>query len=183
MDAFVLWLVSVMMVWVPAPESARDRYEAYARDAAMVAMDPVEAPLFRGESGRVQTALLLLSIASLEGYYRDDVDRGEVRGDGGNSWCLMQVNTGGERVVMRGPLYGYAKASAHDGWSGRDLVQDRRKCFRAALHIARESFKVCGNLSLYATGKCYRGGEPAGNLRLGRAKSVRVTWRDAAVGL
>jgi hypothetical protein len=188
MDAFLSFLVVVMLGWVPSqsgqtPEETRVRYAEFARDAATVAFDRAEAPLFHGEAGRVKTAITLLSIASLEGYYRDDVDNGTKRGDSGNSWCLMQVNTGGQRIVMRGQMYGYALANTVQGWSGKDLVEDRTKCFRAALHIARESMKVCGNLSVYATGKCYRGGEPAGTLRLNRAKEAFRGWMtgDSAI--
>lgn len=188
MNAFIAWLVGTMLVWVPvpegqSPESVRVRYVAYAQDAVDVAFDASEVPLFKGMDGRAKTATLLLSIASLEGYYRADVDNGITRGDSGNSWCLMQVNTGGERVVMKGSLYGYASRASTQGWSGKDLVQDRQKCFRAALHIARESLQVCGNLSLYATGKCYRKGEPAGRLRLARAKEAFHEWwgRDTDV--
>lgn len=178
MELFVTWLVAKMLVWVPgynseATNDTKARYESFARDAVTVAFDPDEKPLFGGANARVKTAVTLLSIASFESGYRHSVDIGEERGDSGSSWCLMQVHLpGAVRVTLKGDVYGYAGYKSSDGWSGKDLVEDRKRCFRAALHIARESYRVCGNLSVYATGKCYREADPVSRLRTDRAKET-----------
>jgi hypothetical protein len=47
-----------------------------------------------------------------------------------------------------------------EGWTGADLTADRKTCFRAGLHVARESFRMCKGfptnerLSAYASGQC-----------------------------
>src|SRR4051794_30812822 len=95
--ALAAYLVSAMTTWTPPqhhPEgatAAAKRYESIALDIATVVSDEKEAPVFAGEHGRTQTALLLAAIASFESAYRADVDNGRVRGDGGVSWCVMQV--------------------------------------------------------------------------------------------
>src|ERR1700761_7071563 len=73
MDSLVAYLVAAMVGWVPLyaqpnelPDEVMDRYESIARDAATVALDPDEAPLFEGPDGRTRTALLMLSVASFE---------------------------------------------------------------------------------------------------------------------
>jgi hypothetical protein len=143
-----------MLSWVPlyahAPkESAADvqeRYESIARDVATVALDGGEQPLFGGDNGRVETALLMLSVASFESSFRKSVDDGIGRGDHGRSYCLMQIRVG--------------SGTTAEGWTGPQLVEDRQRCFRAGLHILRGSFGICqklaieDRLSAYATGRC-----------------------------
>jgi hypothetical protein len=173
MSSLVPYLVAAMTSWVPlynhAPteqiDEARARYESIARDAATVAMDDDEAPLFDGPEGRAQTALLMLSIASYESGYRKRVDDGRVLGDSGHSFCLMQIRVG--RGVTR------------EGWSGKDLVTDREHCFRAALHILRTSFGIChalpveDRLSAYASGRCFADAAISRS-RIGRARNWRA---------
>jgi hypothetical protein len=156
-ETIVVYLVGAMLSWVPlhalapfesAPD-ARARYESIARDAISVAFDPQEAPLFPGREGRLETAVLMLSVASYESGFRRRVDDGLRRGDNGLSYCLMQLRVG-TGVTL-------------EGWSAKDLVADRRLCFRAALHMMRYSFAACANLpiedglSVYATGRCIEG--------------------------
>jgi hypothetical protein len=147
----ITWLVAAMFAWAPARESERARYTEIATDLAAVTFDEAEAPLFSGESGRAETALLLASIAAHESTFRKEVDDGRVRGDSGRSWCFMQLHVGGGKTF--------------DGWTGQDLVADRRKCFRAGLHIARWSFHSCTGvpliekLSAYASGSCGKSAE------------------------
>lgn len=157
-----LWLVGAMMAWVPTlrpTESAR--YADIARDIATVALDPAEEPAFAGADGRARTALLLASIASFESGYRADVDDGRVKGDHGTSVCLMQVR-----------VFGKTK----EGWTAKDLTEDRQKCFRVALRLVRTSFEWCkarvleDRLAGYTVGSC-REGEPLARARFGRAKT------------
>jgi hypothetical protein len=140
------WLVGAMLSWVPPlHDTDRSRYEAIAHDLASVAFDQNEEPAFVGPAGRAKTALLMASIASFESQFRADVDDGRTIGDHGHSYCLMQVQVIGKTA---------------EGWTGHDLVTDRKKCFRAALKRIRISFDWCRShaledrLSGYTTGLC-----------------------------
>ncbi len=170
MDGLVSYLVSAMLSWVPlyaqtaeSKEDALGRYESIAQDAAAVAYDDREAPLFSGPNGRAQTALLMLSIASYESSYQKAVDDGTGLGDHGHSFCLMQIRVG--------------VGVTREGWTGQDLVSERARCFRAALHILHGSFNVCRKLpvedrmSAYATGRCFENASVSRS-RIGRAR----TW-------
>lgn len=162
------WLLAAMMSWAPPMRSGDEsRYQEIARDAAEVAFDPEEEPLYPGPEGRAHTALLLLAIASLESRYELEVDDGRRRGDGGRAWCLMQVQPG-QGIELTDWTYRYARG----GWIGPDLVEDRKKCFRVGLHVARDSFRACRRekLSVYTSGRCIEGQRHARH-RLLRASS------------
>ncbi len=170
MHSLVTYLVAAMLAWVPmrahAPlESAEDglaRYESIATDAATVAMDENEEALFGGPAGRSETALLMLSIASYESSFRRAVDDGTQLGDHGHSYCLMQIRVGG--------------GETREGWTGKQLVDDRTRCFRAALHILHASFHACrklvveDRLSAYASGRCFANASVSRS-RIWRARS------------
>jgi hypothetical protein len=171
MPDVVSYLVAAMTAWVPLhahaepkPDTA-ERYDSIAHDAMTVAFDEAEAPLFPGPNGRAQTALLMLSVASLESSFKQSVDYGARLGDHGRSFCLMQIRVGNGKTA--------------EGYTGADLVTDRAKCFRTGLHILRGSFNACHNLPLedrmsaYATGRCTPGEENS-RLRVGRA----LGWWD-----
>lgn len=168
----ITWLVAAMFAWAPARESERARYTEIASDLAAVTFDEEEAPLFGGASGRAETALLLASIAAHESTFRKDVDDGRVRGDSGRSWCLMQLHIGGGKTF--------------DGWTGQDLIADRRKCFRAGLHIARWSFHTCTELPLveklsaYASGSCGKSAESRQMITRAMAYFKRKPVRDSS---
>jgi len=162
------YLLSAMVAWMPPKVHHREgeaaallRYEAIATDIAKIALDENEQPLFAGEDGRTQTALLVASIASFESHFRADVDEGKARGDNGVSWCLMQVQVHGKTA---------------EGWTGAELVNDRTKCLKAGLHLIRESFAMCKHMPLrhklsgYTVGTC--GSDTASEWRVGRA----VKW-------
>jgi hypothetical protein len=144
----ITWLVAAMFAWAPARESERARYTEIASDLVTVVYDPEEPALFAGDGARAETALVLASIAAHESTFRVDVDDGRKRGDSGSSWCLMQMHVGSGKTV--------------EGWTGEDLVKDRKLCFSAALHIAKWSFQTCNvfpleeRLSAYASGHCGR---------------------------
>jgi len=190
------WATARMAAWQPAGKSfyadAKEteadglaRYDVIARDAFSVAFDPSEPPLFSGPNGRAKTMATLLAIASWESGFRRDVDLGlgpAARGDGGRSHCMMQiqlstVDPSTKRTKMRVVMDGDGWKFAYDGktgWGGEDLVQDRQKCFRAGLHMARVSFRACSGLpvaerlSVYASGNC-TAGRAASALRMNRA--------------
>jgi hypothetical protein len=128
------YLFAAMLTWaplgwhdytrIPRTETLA-RYGSIASDLADVVLDPEEVPLFDGPTGRAQTAVLMLSIASYEsGGFRADVDRQDKpTGDGGHAWCL-------------GQLHGkYAEG-----------LTDRQSCFRGMLHALRDSWAMCNDI-------------------------------------
>ena len=166
-------------------EDATSRYEEIAKDVVYVVWDENERPIFQGSRGRERTAMVLLAVATFESAFRRDVDFGVgkmSRGDGGKSWCLNQINLGKlnsngstpTRIVVT--LGGGYKFTEHqdEGWSGQDLVDDRQKCFHAALSILRSSFAACSKnpiehrLTQYTSGACGQG-EGASRIRMGLA--------------
>lgn len=169
------WLLLAMRAWIPfAPnadaEAEAARYAAIAETARAVAWG--ERPVFKGEEeeARAKGALLLLSIASYEGSFSAAVDDGRVTGDGGRSWCLAQVNYPAapghtSLIVVNGD---FKWSPVADGWTPRDLVTDRVKCFTAAYAIVRTSIRQCGNLSVYTSGSC-NAKERKAKERMGRA--------------
>lgn len=203
MEKVIAWIVSLIVSVAPPDraqyipearetvEEANARYESIARDLVEVVYDQNESPLFPGARGRQRTITVILAAATFESSFRKDVDFGEgkfSKGDNGKSWCLNQLNLGvadGEGVTPNRILVttsgGYKFLPKHheDGWTGTELVQDRRKCFRAALAVLRSSFASCRSLNLpledrlrvYASGDCERGSE-ASHRRMGLA----VRW-------
>lgn len=206
MDIVIAWIIAIMVSVSPvgraqyakeakeSREETTERYESIAKDLAEVVYDPAEKPLFSGPNGRAKTALVLLAISNYEsGGYRRDVDfnKGKLaRGDGGKSWCMMQIllgtpNSEGKtrRRVIVTPGGGYEwTTDPTKGWGGEDLIEDRKKCFRTGLSMARVSFNACGGsqaslkdrLKLYASGNCSTEGENASRIRMGLAKH----WMD-----
>jgi len=156
MNLIFTWALSAIMSWAPLEYNTQesydegyDRYESIAEDLIDVVYDHSEEPVFDGEYGRAKTLMLMLSIANKESGFQKFVDYGigaRSHGPGGGQWCLMQINIGS----------GVTK----EGWSGKDLIKDRKKCFTSALHILRSSFNSCKHLkeedklSGYAAGKC-----------------------------
>lgn len=197
------WALERMVAWSPPGKSfypdakenedeGKTRYESIVRDAMSVAYDPSEPPLFNNDPiGRAKTLAVMLAIADSEsGGYRKDVDFniGKLaRGDGGKSWCLMQIqlsrpNADGRtsvRIGLKGDVYEYVYAK-DKGFGGEDLIANRRACFRVALHMARESFRACAylpvedRLSIYAGGDCTVG-RAASRVRVGKA----IRWLAA----
>jgi hypothetical protein len=156
------WVLAAMMTWVPLRSDAElTRYDAIAHDFAAVALDAAEEPPFSGDLGRAKTALLMASIASFESGYRADVDDGRTTGDHGQSYCIMQV-----RVIGK----------TREGYAGKDLIEDRKKCMRVALRFIRESFRWCqasaleDRLSGYTVGSCKE------NERFSRDRVLRDKW-------
>jgi len=134
-------------------ETAKERTERYreiAHDIATVVLD--EPPLYRSKHGRARTAALIVAVAYFESAFAKHVDKGigpYSRGDYGRSWCMLQLNVG--------------RGKTAEGWTGKDLVNDRRKCIRAGLHAMARSFGTCRRgafehrLAAYASGSCRRG--------------------------
>lgn len=174
--ALVIWLSSMMMKWSPiihhtrshipeaqeSQEQGEKRYRENAEAIIRVAYDPNEKPLFWGPYARARTAVLIASIAYFESGFRRDVDTGigkYARGDGGRSHCPMQIQTG---VCTKSNCKGTVPDTdpVVSTWTGKDLTDDRNKCYRAGLHVLRRAMSACASLppesrlSAYASGKC-----------------------------
>ncbi len=175
------WVYEASLAWVPlasvsgweSKEQADVRRLSIATDVTAVAFDPQESPLFASGTdfaSRANTALFLASIASYESGYDVRVDQGHCEAlpgglkagwcDNGHAHSLWQHNIGDGKTL--------------DGWTKNDLVSDRRKAVRAALHALQHSAKMCGKsfsgadaFSVYAQGFC--GLSPKMRERLGRA--------------
>src|SRR5438445_11528132 len=116
----VAWLVAAMSAWAPPGPNDSIRYDAIARDILTVALDPEESPVFDEPDARARTALVLASFAAAEsGGFQIDVDSGKRRGARG-AVCMMQITVGPH--------------GTSDGWSAKDLIENRSRCVRAGLH-------------------------------------------------
>lgn len=140
-------------------EEGRARYAEIARDLTAVVYEDETKPLFSGKRGKERTVAVVLAVAHLESGFRKDVDRGAGklgRGDHGRSWCLMQVQAGVTGTVPSGN-------AITRGYTGADLVADRKKCFRAGIEMLRQSLSACKDqpmkdrLAVYASGSCDKG--------------------------
>ena len=160
MNLLVVWLTAAMLAWSPpqpskiGPES--ERYATIARSVLDIAFDPVEKPLFAGMTGRAKTALQILAIAGFESNFREDVQYGTKRGKAGDA-CLMQIIVPRSKTLRLNELsYEWIPAKSEErGFTADDLVgPDTHSYFRADLHMVRESFQICGDLSMYTNGKC-----------------------------
>lgn len=168
----VLVLVARMLAWSPPNPWTGDaaRYVGVAVDAVDVAFDPAEEPLLPGPRGRELTAAIILAVASAESNFELAVEDGRKRGDHGRAWCLMQVQPGQGIVLTEDGTYRYARG----GLDGPALARDRAACFRAGLHVLRDSMRACARLpledrlSVYTSGRC-QVGEPRARLRMRRA--------------
>jgi len=174
MEALIAYLVSAMLAWAPPwcsegerpsthacrvgrtyPDAVEDRdatiarYEQIAADVALVVLE--ERPIVGGRDARARTALLLLSFGFFESAFRRDVDLNLgkfARGDFGHSWGIWQL-----RLDARGIK------TTKEGWTGPDLIADRTKGARAALHKMQGAVGLCrgslaDRLTLYRWGTC-----------------------------
>ena len=162
----VVWLTLAMLAWCPPPKGKEGpetmRYATIAWTALDVAFDPAEKPLFDGPHGRSKTALQLLAIAGFESSFRRDVQMGQTRGKAGDS-CLMQIIPASagikkKRMQLTPLLYKWSEPRLEPGPDdirAEDIEgPDAHLCFRLGLHIVRESFQICHDLSMYTNGKC-----------------------------
>lgn len=164
------WLVAIVLTMFPvervepndvaAQETYRRHVDEVVTDIVAVAYDPTETPEITGDHARALTAAMITVIAAGEsGGFNRTVELGHARGDGGKSWCLMQMNIGSGRT--------------DEGWTGPDLISDRRKCLRSGMRAANRSIKSCSRwgllsgLSIYDTGKCVKN-EKISVSRMGR---------------
>jgi hypothetical protein len=194
-DKLANWAFDRISMWSPpgksaykedyeSAESGSIRYRSVIEDAISVVYDPNESPVFQGPIGRAKTLALVLAIADSESGFRRTVDSGEVRGDKGNSWCLMQIWVGQDKSKTRSEFNidieskFWKRAPKGFGYGGEDMVADRKVCFRVALHMIRRSFASCYNnpvserLAIYASGQGCDVGKDASKNRVGKA----INW-------
>lgn len=128
-------LLGLMTHWAP-PVSADDavRYDAIASQAFSVASERDWLGL-----SSLDTAVMLLAIASYESGFRADIDSGRVRGSRGEV-CLGQIQA---PIALR-----------------EQAAKDRNVCFRMMLQRIAESRTWCRHLPLrerlsgYTVGRC-----------------------------
>ncbi len=211
MHAFIAWIVSFIIAVAPpsrpqfipdakeTQEEALARYESIAHDVVDVVYSDPSPPLFTGPNGRAREVALVLAVMFHESGFRRDVDYGlgkVARGDSGRSYCLMQVQVGGgrttswNRVKNRFALPSDPKDDVVAGWSGPDMVQERKKCIEAGLRLVRTSFGACSShpllerLRVYTSGSCDKGGKESAS-RVGKAVNWYTLhpapWRDVDV--
>lgn len=161
MNTVIAWLVTFIVAVAPptrpqfipdakeTPAEATARYESIASDIASVVWDQNNTALFSGPNGRAKTASVIMSIMSHESAFRKDVDFGlgnQARGDGGKSWCLMQINVGTGRswswnTKLNRPAYpNDPKEDIVQGFTGEEMTKDRKKCILAGYRIMKVSF-------------------------------------------
>jgi hypothetical protein len=181
--SLVRYLVAAMTFWSPLREHAPEppgvvleRYTAIATDIAEVCLDPKEPPLFLAPDGRMQTGVLLASLAFHEGRFFKFVDDGtcnergykaDRRGtcDNGRAYSIWQIQPGKPGLILFGDSWSWWNSrTAESRITGEDLIRDRRLAARVSLHMARQSFRA-GSLCVY-TGEPCKGGHPNANVRL-----------------
>jgi hypothetical protein len=131
-------------------------------------------------------ATVLLSVSFHESGFRKDVDEGKgkfARGDHGRSWCLMQMNVGSGRTrdwnlaKSRFALATDPEEEVEKGYTGQELVEDRKKCFQAGLRLivgtSCKSLPPSEWLRAYASGSCEKGSDESKS-RMGLA----IRWFD-----
>lgn len=197
-EAFIIWILTTMTAlspphrehWEPAAREsfaqADARYRAIAETIVDGVFDPEVEPVFNGPRARQNTAMLVTIWWNAESGFRRDVDLGTGRAktakagwnDFGRSWCMGQINLGRKRrpdPENKGAWIEDSPTLTPEGWSGRELCQDRAKCLRATLRVMRGSIRACRNLpaaerlAAYAAGTC--------SSRAGQDISrTRMTW-------
>lgn len=136
----------------------------FAADIAEVA---VREPFYAGDDGPLRTAAVLTALAWLEGS-----NQPAIRGDGGASYCALQV-------------YLPKDTRTAQGWKGADLLADPMKCVVAGHYIAMQSVKSCAtrkghvlgdDLTAYARGVCdHPEGLRLSQHRMGLARRLAAT--------
>lgn len=152
------------------------RRRQIVQDVLRVALDPEMPALFQGPTGRLHTALFVLSVFHYESSFNVRVDKHHCAGlpksacDGGSAWCLGQIHPKDVAVPED-----FAKKHPELSWDGPSLQETRAQCVRATIFRLRQARGTCPNLkghdafAHYATGKC----EPSEKMRM------RVQLADA----
>lgn len=165
------------------PEETKARYRSIAKDVIEVVFNPEVKVPFTGVSARTRTAALVLGVMFHESSFTKHVDYGlgkYAKGDEGRSWCMMQLNIGAGRTLPwnakhdRPKRWGDDPDDIFDGYTGEELVKDRKKCVQEGLKVLRLSIRGCSSnpllerLASYTSGDCKKGLEES-RIRMGTA--------------
>jgi hypothetical protein len=135
------YLFIAMVSWLsPAkqPESlevSTARYESIAADVAEVVSREDEPALFKNDTDKTKTALLLISMAYFESSYFARVDEGHClpkECDGGLAFSMWQFHPE-MGLAFDGDKWKYDA----NGWHGKDFIADRKLTIRMVLHLLR----------------------------------------------
>lgn len=162
------YVETALRAWSCRSQQELAPLDAVARDIVAVVTDPVEAPLFRGDTSRARSAILVAAIAWLEGGLLARVMDGSVNdpdwrrahrafvrsfsSDAGKAWGLGQVHPEGGIVLTEDGGWTYralapAGALAIDGPT---MAARPELAFRVVLHMLRASLRRTGSLSAYS---------------------------------
>jgi len=174
-------------LFITEPEAeVRARYEATASDIVDVAFDDNNPALFRGEDGRLKTALQLAAIASFEGGFQKFVEDGDCNKpgfkidgaggcDGGAAFSNWQIHIwGGGYLIKDNELTqvqyarDYAKDHPDEIIKGDNLISDHRLAAQVAYYLIRYSLRNYHTLCSYTGESC------DGNHRLATQRSDRA---------
>ncbi len=142
------------------------RIKAIADDIVSVVYDPAE-PYLLDDPSKIKTMLLVVATMKSESHFSEDVEygRGDVSlGSDGKNWCLMQIRLGRRKSGLSTSAISFVgdsyKVGVKEQFNGADLLNDRKLCIRAGLHVIRNSLDTCRNypeefrLSAYLSGSC-----------------------------
>lgn len=174
----VAWLTSMMLSWIPAyvtdnanavetRDEMKDRFTEIADDVYDVVKE--DGNIFYGNHADIRSMWAILGTSHHETRWAKEVDvwtheDTHVIKDG--AWCLMQIQLGKKKIYLDGENKDYIVDSnivTLEGWSGRDLVADRKKCLKVGYRMIKQSFGACRNkpmslwMAAYASGSCDRG--------------------------
>lgn len=177
-----LWILAAIEFLAPSsrtpfrdlPESIAQRRARYQDTAAAYAEAIQALPdagfpfrTRKGERAEFTLAAWAVGVALHESGFLLSVDSGARVGDGGRAWCTMQVNLAKGQTTA-------------EGWTGRELAADRRKCARAGIAILARHLAACASLpfadrtSGYASGTCQPGLPAAHRQAAIVAKAMRL---------
>lgn len=205
MNELAAWILAIMTTWSPPtrthyiPEAMESHDQARSRYAeiAQAIVDGVEGEklLYGGKHGKAKTVMFVAYVWWQESGFRRDVDLGLGRerlakqgyNDYGKSWCMGQLNLGKRRFRVDGSdeastrwRWDSARKTV-EGYSGRELLENRELCAKATLGAMRRSILTCRKLprnerlAAYHSGKCEK---PRGR-KLSRIR-YRLFWRQLA---
>ena len=188
----VAWLASMMMSWIKpsiiletrddsrlaettaiSSVNLETREEMYERFTSIAndAVDTVQESgnVFYGDYAVLRSAWAILGVAHHETRWAKEVDVWTHEGTGvikDGAWCLMQIQLGKKKTYLDDDNKTYRMDSHNktaEGWTGRDLVDDRKKCFKVGYRMIKQSFGACRHkpmelhMAAYASGSCERG--------------------------
>jgi len=168
--------------------SVKARYEADAERIVDVTYDDTLKPIFRGEEGRLKTALLLGAIASLEGGFHEWVENGDCNQagwlgggcDGGHAYSIFQIHVY-DYMIKDGVLTQsryvdkeYREAHQDEIIKGQTLIDDPYKAVLVAYYLALNSMTTYHSLCAYSGESC-TGNHPKATQRLDRAQDYLRT--------